>query len=441
MDVNQILRHGLELCMLIPAAFFCLLPMRQQLRIKPGIVYWVAAWTIAVFIVGGAFFCSVHPGFSPYILYASFLVFFPFLLWASDMHWVKILFCFLNAAMLCSLSSLYTNFIMAPWELDTEPTFSPLSSLICIDIAVVIGAIMFRTLYVKLPYLFTQARLDRIWKWLAIGSAIMVVLLRWAIPSDMFILTLGRIRYVALSFLLIISVMLWLLYQMFWWLTVRLIRGSRLMQENSLLQMEAKRYRELRYHINSTRTLRHDFRQHLHVITELARSGQTEKLVEYLGSVESAELNPPERYCENIAVDAIAAFYARYAASRDVDVKWTLALPAELPVDESDFCGMLGNLLDNAVTAVSSLPEKDRRITVASRMLSESMMGLSVENPYTGILKLDTRGRPISNRDDHGIGLASVTATVHKYHGSIDIRTEDNIFAVSILLYPDQKND
>ena len=218
--------------------------------------------------------------------------------------------------------------------------------------------------------------------------------------------------------------------------TVDYLPNVRLQQENSLLQMEAKRYREMRSYMDNTRSMRHDFRQHLHVITELARSGETEKLNEYLSGVNDAAQESLDRYCANLAVDAIASFYTRLSGSRDIRILWTLELPDPLPVDESDYCGLLGNLLDNAVNAVKDLPKERRNITVASRMLSDSMLGVSVENPYEGTLKLDAAGMPVSSRDNHGIGLASVAATVHKYHGSMDIRTNDNIFAVSILLYP-----
>ena len=216
----------------------------------------------------------------------------------------------------------------------------------------------------------------------------------------------GRVRSIGLVLLLLMPVMLWLLYHLFWWITLRLTYSARLQQENSLLQMEAKRYREMRSYMDNTRSMRHDFRQHLHVITELARSGETEKLNEYLSGVNDAAQESLDRYCANLAVD------------------------------ESDYCGLLGSLLDNAVNAVKDLPKERRNITVASRMLSDSMLGVSVENPYEGTLKLDAAGMPVSSRDNHGIGLASVAATVHKYHGSMDIRTNDNIFAVSILLYP-----
>ena len=436
MDFNQVLRHGMELAMLIPATVYCFIPTWGQFRLRRRRIFLLSAAVILTIIIAGAFLCTAFTALSPVIMYAAFLICFPLFLRVTQLHWSKALFCFTNATLLCTFCSLYTNFLTAPWELDGKITFSPRSSLICLGIAVLLGLILYRTLIVKLPYLFRQQRLDRIWKWLVLVSVILILILSWSIPVDLSTLMVGRVRSIGLVLLLLMPVMLWLLYHLFWWITLRLTYSARLQQENSLLQMEAKRYREMRSYMDNTRSMRHDFRQHLHVITELARSGETEKLNEYLSGVNDAAQESLDRYCANLAVDAIASFYTRLSGSRDIRILWTLELPDPLPVDESDYCGLLGNLLDNAVNAVKDLPKERRNITVASRMLSDSMLGVSVENPYEGTLKLDAAGMPVSSRDNHGIGLASVAATVHKYHGSMDIRTNDNIFAVSILLYP-----
>ena len=49
----------------------------------------------------------------------------------------------------------------------------------------------------------------------------------------------------------------WLLYHGAWWITTRLTENARIQIENDMLQMEGKRYRELREYMEETRTLRH----------------------------------------------------------------------------------------------------------------------------------------------------------------------------------------
>lgn len=68
-------------------------------------------------------------------------------------------------------------------------------------------------------------------------------------------------------------------------------------------------------------------------------------------------------------------------------------------------------------------------------MLSEAMLGISVENPYDGAIVKNKEGFPVSSQSDHGIGLTSVAATVHSYNGTLEINTDNHIFCVNIILY------
>lgn len=55
-------------------------------------------------------------------------------------------------------------------------------------------------------------------------------------------------------------------------------RSAQLDRENQLLAVESRRYTELRTYMEQTRHLRHDFRQHLHVIAGLTEAGQVDEL-------------------------------------------------------------------------------------------------------------------------------------------------------------------
>lgn len=75
-----------------------------------------------------------------------------------------------------------------------------------------------------------------------------------------------------------------------------------------------------------------------------------------------------------------------------------------------------------------------------SLMLSDAMLGVSVSNPYTGKIRLGKNGLPHGGKAGHGLGLASVASTVQRYRGTLDIRTENNVFAVDILMYCGEEN-
>lgn len=85
------------------------------------------------------------------------------------------------------------------------------------------------------------------------------------------------------------------------------VRNLTLIQENQMLELESRRYAQLREYMAQTRRLRHDFRQHLHVIAGLTESGKMEELRAYLKEYESEFVDAHATFCANGALDALQA--------------------------------------------------------------------------------------------------------------------------------------
>lgn len=211
-------------------------------------------------------------------------------------------------------------------------------------------------------------------------------------------------------------------------------RSAQLDRENQLLAVESRRYTELRAYMEQTRHLRHDFRQHLHVIAGLTEAGQVDELKNYLHQYESELSEERPTLCANPAVDALAGHYDHEAHSLGVPVDWRLELPRQLAIPEADFCMMLGNLLENAFHASQKLPPEQRQVKVMARMLSPAMLGLLVENRYDGVLKRQQGTLHSTKHDGMGIGLVSIQTAVSRYGGSMTVETENCLFRVNILL-------
>lgn len=218
------------------------------------------------------------------------------------------------------------------------------------------------------------------------------------------------------------------------WLLREYTRSAQLDRENQLLAVESRRYTELRTYMEQTRHLRHDFRQHLHVIAGLTEAGQVDELKNYLHQYESELSEEHPTLCANPAVDALAGHYDHEAHSLGVPVDWRLELPRQLAIPEADFCMMLGNLLENAFHASQKLPPEQRQVKVLARMLSPAMLGLLVENRYDGVLKRQQGTLHSTKHDGMGIGLVSIQTAVSRYGGSMTVETENGLFRVNILL-------
>lgn len=211
-------------------------------------------------------------------------------------------------------------------------------------------------------------------------------------------------------------------------------RSSQLDRENQLLAVESRRYMELRSYLEQTRHLRHDFRQHLHVISGLTEAGRLDELKSYLSQYESELSDARPTLCVNAAVDALAGHYDYEARKQGIQIEWKLELPKLLPLPEADLCTILGNLLENALHASQKLPPEERQVKVLARMLSPAMMGLMVENRYDGVLKKQGGVLHSTKHDGQGIGLVSVETAVHRYHGNLTVETSGSVFRANVLL-------
>ena len=426
--------------MLLPGTFFAVLPVWENVRLK----------SLRSFIAAGAgFICVMSAGViisRIFIIHRSFVmllllsVLFTAYFVLIDAGRGQKLFCLFSSVMLCAFCRIYTLFLMAPYEVDNElwqtsGLFSVKSGIIFLIVAVLTGAMFFKTLRIKIPVLMNQKYFASLWDFMFIIPAMIAVFMWWAVPIHPDFAMVGKLRPAALIILLLVMMMILLLCHVFWRTTEIFTKGAELQQENTLLTMESKRYHELRTYMDETRALRHDFRQHILVITQLAGSGNYDGLTKYLEKFAEAKELEYTGYCGNAAVDAVASYYTSYAEGHGIAIEWRLNISREIPVNETEYCALLGNLTENAIEAVKGLPEDSRWVKVISSCLSEAIVGISVDNPYSGKIEIGRDGLPVVGKEGHGIGLTSVRSTVRRYNGSMNISTKNNIFSVDIILH------
>ena len=170
------------------------------------------------------------------------------------------------------------------------------------------------------------------------------------------------------------------------------------------------------------------------MIAGLTEAGQLDELKHYLSQYETELADRRPTLCANAAVDALAGYYDQEARRQGIPVEWKLELPRLVPLPEADLCTILGNLLENSFHASLKLTPEQRQVRVMARMITPAMMGILVENRYDGVLKKQGGILHSTKHDGRGVGLVSIETAVHKYHGSLTVEPESNIFRVNILL-------
>ncbi len=94
---------------------------------------------------------------------------------------------------------------------------------------------------------------------------------------------------------------------------------------------------------------------------------------------------------------------------------------------------LFGNIIDNAVEAVKSLPPGDRVVSLTCHE-EEGALVIEESNYFSGGLELD-HGLPATSKGDvsrHGFGTKSIQYIAGQYGGTMDIKVVDNMFFLTI---------
>lgn len=107
-------------------------------------------------------------------------------------------------------------------------------------------------------------------------------------------------------------------------------------------------------------------------------------------------------------------------------------------MEELDLYSLFSNTLNNAIDAVSRLPEGARFITLTASS-NGGFVTIHAENPYSGEVVMEN-GLPKSQREGayHGFGMKSMKRIAEKYGGTLAVKSGDGIFHLDILLFDAQ---
>ena len=260
----------------------------------------------------------------------------------------------------------------------------------------------------------------------------------WFIPIAMFLsglLSQGPEEYTATVHQLISRLLLGLATLL---LCRRVAQDYRKMQEklqmHEQLEMQKKYYQALTESVETERQLRHNFKYQLAALKGFLNTGNREELQQYCNHLEAALLNITEiPRSGNAAADGILYHYACRAKEQKINFSVYCKLN-QLSVSDTDLCCLLGNALENAVTACM-VCKGERFITVSSEK-SEDMLLLTVDNSFDGIL-LKKGGKFLSRKrqNQEGIGIRSMREICEKYGGVSRFEAEENQFEASFLLH------
>lgn len=209
-----------------------------------------------------------------------------------------------------------------------------------------------------------------------------------------------------------------------------------LQSEKSKREGYDTRLKEIEEHLEELRLFRHDMKNRMLVIHQLAKKEQNENIEEYTASM-IEKLDHLTKYSEtgNDLVDDLINYKLSIAQKKGIKIDVRIELPYKMTITEDDFVIIMSNLLDNAIEA-SEKVKKDKFIKLIIKY-EKGCIFICIRNRYAGKILLEDENIVTSKRDNrhHGFGLKSVKEIVEKYHGIVEITYEEDIFSVDIFIY------
>ena len=205
-----------------------------------------------------------------------------------------------------------------------------------------------------------------------------------------------------------------------------------------LLEIQSDQYSLLTARIQDNRRARHDFRQHLAVIRDCADRGDLASLKNYLNEYENMfPIQEVRTYCKNYAVNAILSFYAEKAEKNGISMQVTIQMADPPVIPETEFCVLVGNLLENAVDACA---DTDAEIQSFIRLhvvqTGSSMLSITADNTSSGSPNWSGDKLLSTKHSGYGIGTESIRMIAERYSGDARFRWKDGIFYASVMLNP-----
>lgn len=199
---------------------------------------------------------------------------------------------------------------------------------------------------------------------------------------------------------------------------------------NRLREKERQQYEMSKENINLINLKCHDLRHQIHQIgTRAAISGETMDEIEKIVSIYDSGVKT-----ENNALDVILTEKSLLCNSAGIRFSCIVDGKSLGFMEETDLYSLFGNIVDNAIEAVSDPGVEEKLISLTVKR-SDGLVSVNVHNYYCGKLDFEN-GLPLTtkkNKSYHGYGMKSIKRVVEKYGGELSVSGKGGIFNLNIV--------
>jgi len=218
-----------------------------------------------------------------------------------------------------------------------------------------------------------------------------------------------------------------------------IVRRNAELQTLTLQNRYAAEHTEhLRRSLDETREMRHEIRHHLHAIQALCADGDLERVRDYVDTLGSSFSDKPAQYSTHSLINALVTSCAQRARELEADFEASVQVPEAIGIHDTDLAVILSNMIDNALEALSGVPDKkDRSLYLKVAIFEDTGLFIGCTNTFAGELKRDQAGNYCSTRegDGRGLGLKAMQRVAEAYNSILLPEVNGSTFHVKTYLY------
>ena len=215
--------------------------------------------------------------------------------------------------------------------------------------------------------------------------------------------------------------------------------------EKNILKQQNRAYENQIEIINQSnenvRAMKHDIKNHIIMLNELYKSGNKKEIEDYtqkiLDNIESDSISKSN----NFIIDSIINFKLAVLKDTDTKINLDINVSQNIHILAYDLTIILGNLLDNAVTAILKSKEKKLDLIMSCNM---GNLIILMDNSFNGDLIIENNKFKTTKlfKYGHGMGFNNISKVLENYGGEIRIEHTNNTFSVAVIIpYEDYKQE
>ena len=421
---------------IIPAAYMCYLPMRNQLRFSKKRVMRDCGILFVLSVVAMIGMEHLFKGASNTLLFVPFLIIFCLYYIYSTRASISQnlgIFCAVCALAAVASELAYILYVIC-FQQDATSDNNLIVNLIQLGFVVLLVCMFYRPLKQNGVYMVDNLRIDWIWICTIPVSVIVFVTLVLAVPM-IFKMDDEPGLYVRILVVVLLAIGLYLFQlNVFAHMCKVLMSEDQLKAQETVFKIQRKQYETMERSLEENKIVRHDTKHSMQLARRLLQEGKAEELGRYLDVyIENMPTDTVHRYCSDGIINAVLNYIADSCDDSEVQLELFVDIPTLEEHQSVDVASFLQNLGENAVLGCETVPPRDRRFTLTLKVVHGKELFIVSTNTFNGEVRKEDSGFLTTRAEDggSGLGIPSMRAITAKYGGTLEVSNTDTRFFVN----------